>query len=138
MELIFMDELEIDVGTGTQIQLPNYVKKLSVEETYEAQTASDKESRIVAAGTDPKDGKITLLTAIGKVMIFDANKFYIPFGPAIPSHCGKMLHLPNVDGRWPGMEDGCFVDAGWLLQNSVSGLIGATISTNTYRHEDKP
>jgi len=137
MELIFFDEIDISVDNNTQFSLPCYVSRLTEEEFNQAISSDDKHVRVVAAGMDPKDGKITMLTAEGKVMIFDARKFYIPDGNAKPCHAGKKIHLPNEMNRWPGMEDGCFVDAQWMLQNSVSGLIGATISTNTYPNEDK-
>lgn len=137
MELIFFDEIDIAVDNSTQFLLPAYINKLPEDEFKQAVSAEDANLRIVAAGTDPKDGKITILTAVGKVMIFDARKFYIPDGNSKPSHTGHKIHFPNEKNRWPGMEDGCFVEAQWILQNSVSGLVGATISTNTYPNEDK-
>jgi len=137
MELIFFDELDISVDNRTQFLLPAYINKLPEDEFEQAVAAEDAQHRIIAAGTDPKDGKITMLTAAGKVMIFDARKFHIPDGDSKPCHAGYKLHLPNEKNRWPGMEDGCFVDVQWVLQNSVSGLVGATISTNTYPNEDK-
>ena len=133
-----MDEIEIEVNPGTQFQLPSYVAKLSSEEMQDACSSEEKEYRIIAAGTDPKDGKITILTATGKVMIFDARKYHIPEGPSQPSCSGSKLHLPNTNDRWYGMEDGCYVDSRWVLSNSTSGLVGAVISTNTYSNEDKP
>lgn len=137
MELIFFDEIDFTVNNNTQFLLPAYINKLSKDEFEQAMSSEDKAYRVIAAGTDPKDGKITMLTGIGKVMIFDARKFYIPDGDSKPCHVGKTIYLPNEKNRWPGMEDGCFVDVQWILQNSTSGLIGATISTNTYPNEDK-
>ena len=55
------------------------------EEEIKAIVESDnKEKKIIAAGTDPKDQKFTLLTANGKIMIFDAVKYHVPFGPCAP------------------------------------------------------
>ena len=137
MELKFSNDIEFELGEGCEFELPSYVVCLSEEELLEAHLSEDKSVRIIAAGTDPHDEKMTLLTAAGKVMVFDAKSFYIPTGPSRPSHCGTKVFLENLDNRWPGSSPGYFVESNWLLQHSSSGLIGATIKTNNYVHEDK-
>jgi hypothetical protein len=129
--------MEMELTEGTEIELPGYVAKLPPEELKEAQCSDDKGGRIIAAGTDPKDQKITLLTGAGKVMIFDSNKFHIPPGPAMPSHRGQKIFLPNVGRRWYSHSKGFYVDSEWMIKNSVSGLVGAVLTTNNYQSEDK-
>jgi len=128
----------VELTSGCSVELPSYVVRLSSEEITGIVSGPDANTKVIAAGTDPRDGMITLLTATGKVMIFDAAKFYVPPGPSLPVPGGTKVHLPNVDGRWPGMEDGCLVDAAWMLQNSRSGLLGAVLTTPNYSHEDTP
>lgn len=137
MELFFADEIDFEVGNACDIILPKYVTKLTTEEISNILKLQDKHSRIIAAGTDPSDNKVTLLTANGKVMIFDARKFCVPDGPARPTTDGTQIFFPNENNRWPGPVEGFYADASWLIENSTSGLVGATLTTNNYRHEDK-
>ena len=137
MDLIFVDGLDVELGAGCEFELPPYVVRLPDDQMKLACNADNKEFRVVAAGTDPRDGKITMLTATGKVMVFDASKYFIPPGPAEPSYDGLKVFLPNVDGRWPTPTVGFYADSEWLLKNSVSGFVGATIKVNTYQDEDK-
>jgi hypothetical protein len=131
MELQLSEELEIDFGPDCKFELPSYITRLAPEDV-------DKEEGcpiVIACGSDPQDGKITLITMSGRVMIFDARKFYIPDGPAEPSFRGRKVFLKNVDGRWPGETPGFHVDAKWILEKSTSGLTGAVLQTN-YIHEN--
>ena len=91
---------------------------------------------VIAAGADPHDGKITLLTLEGKIFLFDARKFYIPDGPATPSLGGKEVFLENVEGRWPGPSQGFSVETRWMIEKSTSALSGAKLHFN-YSREDK-
>jgi hypothetical protein len=136
MELQFVDGMELEIGENCEFELPNYVTRLADEEIREARNSPDKESLVIAAGTDPKDEKVTLLTATGKVMIFDARKYHVPPGPAVPSPDGRKIFLENKGGRWPGPSIGFYVEARWMLEKSVSALIGATLVTN-YKDENK-
>jgi len=138
LELIFEEGIEVELTEACSVELPAYVSRLSPEDISLIMGSPNPENKVIAAGTDPRDGMITLLTASGKVMVFNAAEFYIPHGPALPTQDGTRIHLPNVDGRWPGMEDGCLVDSGWMLQNSRSGLLGAVLTTPNYSHEDTP
>lgn len=137
MELVFVDGMDMELTEGTEIELPSYVTKLSPEDLKAAQSAEDKSNRVIAAGTDPRDQKITVVTATGRIMIFDAARFHIPPGPSMPSDRGQKIFLPNVERRWYSPSKGFYVDAAWVLKNSESGLTGAVLSTNNYQSEDK-
>jgi len=132
MELQLSEEIEIEFGSNCKFELPNYITRLAPEDV-------DRDEKgfpiVIACGSDPRDGKITLITISGKVMIFDARKFYIPDGPAEPSFRGRKIFLKNINGRWSGMTPGFYVDAKWVLEKSVSGLTGAVLQTN-YIHEN--
>lgn len=137
MELFFADQIDFEVGNACDIILPKYVNKLTQEEIVEISMQHDKHIRIVAAGSDPSDNKVTLITASGKVLVFDAKKFCVPDGPAQPTSDGLQVFFPNEKERWPGPVEGFYADSKWLIENSSSGLVGATLTTNSYGHEDK-
>ena len=138
MEFCFLDDVDIELNDSCEFVLPNYVTSLSQKEIFRAKSIASNDGRktVIAAGTDPKDGKITLVTSSGKVMVFDAKKYHIPFGPAVPCDGGTKIFLQNVEGRWPGPSPGFYVDSQWMLEKSVSALMGATLITN-YRNENK-
>lgn len=134
MELELTDGMNVEFTKDCEFQLPSYMTRLAPEDV-----ATDTENRdflVIAAGSDPADGKITLLTATGKVMVFDARKYYIPEGPAVPTNGGKQIFLENTTGRWPSPTPGFAVDARWMLEKSTSALTGAVLQIN-YPHEDK-
>lgn len=133
MELKFTDDMQIDFGPDCEFELPPYVTRLTPEELDK--DAENKEALVIAAGTDPADGKILLITLTGKVMVFDSQAYHVPYGPAEPTDGGKKIFLANVFGRWPGPSEGFYVDSTWMLEKSTSGLTGAVIQTN-YSHED--
>jgi hypothetical protein len=136
LELAFLDELDFEINENCEIILPPYVSKLQQDEISLIRSSNDPSKKVIAAGTDPKDQKITLITATGKVMIFDAKKFCVPDGPAVPTSTGEKVFLPNADNRWPSPVEGFYVDSEWMLKNSTSGLVGATLSVNNYNRED--
>jgi len=125
--------MELEFSSNCEFELPSYMSRLSPEEVD--REVKDKNCIVIAAGTDPKDGKITLLTATGKVMIFDSRKYCIPDGPSFPANGGKEVFLKNIQERWPSHVLGFYVDVKWMLEKSLSGLEGATLMTN-YIHED--
>jgi hypothetical protein len=133
MELQFNDGLELEIDSNCEFEIPEYMTRLPPEEI--SQDCENKDSIVIAAGTDPTDGKITLLTLSGKIMIFDSRKFYIPDGPSAPVDGGKKIFLENLNGRWPGQSQGFYVETSWILEKSASALIGATLHTN-YSYED--
>jgi hypothetical protein len=135
MELVFNGAIDAEFNDACEIQLPSYIVKLSDDDIALAKLAEDKHLRIIAAGADPEDEQITLLTATNRVMIFDAKKFYIPKGIAVPSHHGNKVFLPNHDGRWPAQCSGFYIDADWMLKNSDPALSNVAVNTN-YIHED--
>jgi hypothetical protein len=138
VEITFTDGIEMELPEGTEVELPDYVHKLPPEDMKTAQSAENRHERVIAAGTDPRDQKITLLTASGMIMIFDTKKYHIPPGPSLPSHAGEKIFLPNVERRWYSPSPGFYVDAIWMLKNSTSGLEGAVMTTNNYSDENKP
>jgi len=135
---ITISNFEFESQNST-FSLPQFMTKLCKEDFELACSSEDKNVRIIAAGTDPQDQKIVLLTASGKVLVFDARKFYIPPGPSEPSEGGSKIFLKNIDGRWPGNSEGFLVNASWIIDNSSSALEDAIILTNfaNYSHEDQ-
>lgn len=138
MQIEFLDEIEVQLDKKCLIEYPSYVTHLSIEEMDAAKQSEDASNLIVSAGTDPKDQKILIVTAAGKIMLFDSKKYHIPDGPSHPADNGKSVYLPNVTGRWPGPVEGFSVDSKWLIEKSVSALLGATLNTNyTGENNDK-
>lgn len=135
MQLEFLDEIEIQLDKNCEIEYPSYVTHLTDDELSSAKQSEDASNLIITAGTDPKDQKILLVTATGKIMLFDSKKYHIPDGPSFPIDCGKNVYLPNVNGRWPGPVEGFSVDSKWLIKKSVSALSGAMLNTN-YKGEN--
>ena len=128
MELQFFEGMDIEFGPECEFQLPKYMTRLAPKDVDNE--VEDRGTLVIAAGSDPQDGKITLVTITGKVMIFDARKFYIPDGPAIPTSGGKELFLENINARWPGDSPGFNVNVKWILEKSTNALYGATININ--------
>jgi len=133
MELQLLEEMDIEFGSGCEFELPKYMTRLSPENIVD--DINDKNKIVIAAGSDPQDGKITLVTLTGRVMVFDARKFHIPDGPAVPTSGGREVFLENVDGRWPGEAPGFHVEVEWMLEKSTNALKGATLQIN-YLHEN--
>lgn len=133
MQLQLLDDMEVSFGKDAEFELPHYMTRLLPEEISDD---SDPETIVIAAGADPEDGKITLITLGGKVMLFDARRFYIPEGQAVPTAGGKEIFLINSNGRWPGDVGGFYVSSKWMLEKSTTALTGAVIHVN-YSHEDR-
>lgn len=127
----------ISIDPTCEFDLPFYVLRLHPDDVdrSDPQVAN---SIVIAVGTDPRDNKITLVTLTGKVRVFDAPRFHVPPGPALPSHGGRKVFLPNVEGRWPGPVEGFHVDSEWMLKNSDDAFAGASIHVPTYKHENDP
>jgi hypothetical protein len=134
MELQLINGDDIELSKDCEFVLPEYMVRLAPEAIMDN---ADAEYTVIAAGSDPKDGKITMITLKGKVMIFDARTFYIPDGPAVPVNGGAEIFLENVSGRWPRQIPGFFIDSRWALEKSISALTGATLQVN-YPHENNP
>lgn len=132
MELQLIDGNDIELSEDCEFVLPEYMVRLAPEAITDN---DDSENTIIAAGFDVTDGKITVITLKGKVMIFDARRFYIPDGPAIPVNGGAEIFLENIAGRWPGSVPGFYIDSKWMLEKSISALIGATLKIN-YSYEN--
>lgn len=121
MELEFT-EGDIQLGDNCEFELPHYVVRLTPNEVDH--TGGDV---IIAAGADPKDGKITAVTLSGRIVLFDARNFYIPDGPAVPCNGGKEIFLENIEGRWPGESLGFYIDSKWIIEKSTPALKGAKL-----------
>jgi len=127
MELQLTDG-DIQLGDSVEFELPDYMVRISEEEVTSEQTPSDYV--IIAAGADPKDGKIMIVTLSGRILLFDARKFYIPDGPAVPYNGGTEIFLENTDRRWPSDSLGFYMDSRWVVEKSTPALSGATIKVN--------
>lgn len=137
MQIKILGSTEFILPDNCNFDLPDFVSSLNEDEIKAAKSSPDNQNLIIAAGSDPKDGKITFLTADKRVMIFDADSFYIPRGPAFPSHNGSRIFLKNTLGRWPGNSSGYYIESTWVIQKSISALVDATIQTDSYGHENK-
>jgi hypothetical protein len=135
VKLQIVDDLDVEIGKDCEIELPDYMNRLSEEISNSDE--DDQEELIVAAGADPKDGKVLLMTKAGRLRVFDARSFHIPDGQALPSYEGKKVFFVNESGRWPGDVEGFYVDSKWLLENSTNALKDAEV-TISYRHENNP
>lgn len=127
MELQLTDG-DIQLDGSSEFELPAYMVRISEEDVTKEEIPSDH--IIIAAGADPSDGKIMLVTLSGRILLFDARSFYIPDGPAIPFNGGTEIFLENSDGRWPGDSDGFYMDSKWVIEKSAPALTGATIKVN--------
>jgi hypothetical protein len=130
VKLRIVDDLDVDIGKDCEVSLPDYVTRLQGDPA-----AEDSDNVVVAAGADPRDGKVLLVTNAGRIRIFDARSFHVPDGPAVPCDNGKQVFFQNVDGRWPGDSEGFYADSRWLLENSVNALKDAEMIIS-YRHEN--
>lgn len=130
---IKLEGIELQLGEGCEFELPNYMTRILPEDL--PKEINDKSQIIIAAGTDPSDGKITIVTLAGQVLIFDARGFYIPDGPAVPANGGTSVFLKNINNRWPGDSPGFSVDSKWIIEKSTSALNDAVLHTN-YIHEN--
>lgn len=83
--------------------------------------------RIIAANQNPKDKIVTIVTAAAHVLLFNAEKFFIPSGKFIPQDDGYKLFLPNDNRRWPIPNPGFYVDSSWILSESNSALSNAEL-----------
>ena len=99
-------------------ELPDYMSCLDQEKIDEVMTLGDLENKIVAAGSHPKDGKVTFILASCRILTFDSDSYYIPRGRYIPKLDGSKVFLPNDNGRWPNSFKGFTVDSEWLIEKS--------------------
>lgn len=134
MELQLSDSLDFTLDDKTEVDLPPYVVRLN---PIEVASGVDRSKLIVAAGTDPQDQKMTLITGDGKILVFDSTKYFIPPGPSVPCDGGRQIFFENVTGRWPGEAPGFFANSEWIIEKSVSALTGAVLQVN-YPHENNP
>jgi len=133
MELQLSD-IDFKIDANVDINLPAYIFRLDPKEI---DSNVEMSKLIIAAGTDDNDQKITLVTGDGRILVFDANKYFIPPGPSMPCDGGKQIFFKNVVNRWPGDCPGFFADAEWIIQKSESALKGATLQVN-YPHANNP
>ena len=133
MELQLSETLEFALNDSIQVELPSYMKKLDPSNVCQN---SNKNELIIAAGTDPRDQKMTLVTGDGRILVFDSPAYYIPPGSSVPVDGGKQIFFENVNGRWPGDSLGFYADSSWIIQKSASALTGATIQTNYQNDND--
>lgn len=133
MELQLTDSFDFILNDNVDVDLPSYIVKLDPSCVCRE---TQRSKLIIAAGVDPKDQKITLITGDGKILVFDAPKWYIPSGPAIPHDGGKQIYFENVKGRWPGNSPGFAASSEWIIEKSTSAMVNPTLKVN-YSHEVK-
>lgn len=127
-----LSDLDFRLDDNADVDVPNYVKRIdpgALDRTV------DMSKLIVAAGTDERDHKMTLITGDGRILVFDTIKYYIPPGPSMPCDGGKQIFFKNISGRWPGDCPGFFADSKWIIEKSESALKGATLQVN-YPYEN--
>jgi len=100
------------------LELPDYMSCLNQEEINAITSQGDVENKIIAAGSHPKDGKVTFILGSCKILIFDGDSYYIPRGRYVPKSDGCKVFLPNDNGRWPDNFKGFTVDSSWLIEKS--------------------
>jgi len=132
MELQLTEGIEFIIDDNSNIELPSYVTRLNPSDVCRE---TERSKLIVAAGTDPHDQRITLVTGNGRILVFDAPKYYIPSGPSKPVDGGKQIFFQNIEGRWHGNSPGFFANADWIIEKSETALAGATLRVN-YPHEN--
>lgn len=98
------------------------------QDQIDAITSTD--DNIVAAGMHPRDGKVMLVLSSGRIMMFDADSYFIPRGRYVPGADGRTVFLPNEEGRWPGTSKGFTVQSSWLISKSVSAISEAELLLN--------
>lgn len=129
MELNLDPQCDIDIGQKNVIELPFYVRPLPEDDLEVAMGSKNSENLIIAIGAHPDDGEVIFVTAQRKIMVFSYRKHNIPLGPIIAIEGGQRLYLPNIGDRFEVGNPGVYLSATWLIQNSRSALLGATIST---------
>ena len=135
MKFQFLDAVELILPEDCVIELPYYMQYLPADDVISAKKSETAHNLVIAAGTDPADQKITVLTAARSVLVFDAPKHKVPPGPSLPIEEGRKIFLPNTNGRWKQPIPGYFLESKWVISHSISALIGATLHTN-YRDEN--
>jgi len=116
---------EVKIGSF-ELELPDYISCLSQEDIDKLQ-GENCSSKIVAAGMHPRDGKVTLVLASGKILIFDGDSYYIPRGSYIPQPDGETVFLQNSTGRWHHTVSGFTVRSAWLISKSTSAMADAEL-----------
>ena len=132
MELHLTEAIEFMIDRNTELELPSFVSKLDPNLVCKE---TEPSKLILAAGTDPRDQKITIVTGDGRILVFDAPNYYIPTGPSEPVDGGKQIFFKNVNGRWPGDVVGFYANSSWIIEKSETALAGATLQVN-YPHEN--
>lgn len=127
MELQLTDSFNFTLNDDVDIELPLYIIRLDSKEVCHK---THRSKLILAAGVDPKDHKITLVTGDGKILIFDAQKYCIPNGPVEPTDGGKQVFFKNIKGRWLSDTHGFFADSEWIIEKSTSALQDAILQIN--------
>lgn len=111
-----------------ELEIPDHLNVIDQESITSLFCLEDNHLRIIAIGVDPRDGKVTLITASGDIRIFDAKSEGIPSGDYVPTPDGLHVILPNENNRWPESFSAYRVQAKWLIEKSVSGFDGMSIS----------
>jgi len=118
------NKTEIEVGK-TQIELPHFMAVLKKDFLDRVIKSEKSHEKIIACGLHPEDKKVTIVTGVGSVLIFDPSKFFIPEGPYVPHPNGEKVVLINENGRWVIEEKYFELPSAWLIKNSTSALQNA-------------
>lgn len=102
----------LKVGGNIEVVLPDYMTILPREELVEVARASQRDQMIVAAGRHPETGDVVFMTATGKLMTLDSEKFESPNGKAVPIDCGRMIGIETEKGYYEIAVD-------WAIDNST-------------------
>ena len=111
-----------------ELEIPTHLNVIDQKSIDKISRLEDNHLRIIAIGVDPRDEKVTLITASGDIRIFDAKSEGIPSGEYVPSPDGLCVILPNENGRWSQSFAAYRIQSSWLIEKSVSGFDGMSIS----------
>jgi len=112
------------------LEIPNFISCLSQNEIDKILERDDADSKIIAAGVHPKDGKVMIILASCRILSFDGDSYKIPRGRYIPHVDGDSVFLPNENGRWSAAVEDFSLSSKWIIKKSVSASTDSQLFIN--------
>lgn len=113
---------DLEAVGDVNVALPGYMTLLTDVERRAAQGEPFPHHLVVAAGRDPDDGRVVMLTADDKLIVIDPIEHGLPRGPVTPADGGYSLSIANDEFVSCTFK----VLARWVIQRSQS--LGVTLS----------